>query len=241
MAIIVGKIKPEVAKLWHKYYPNDTPDRLAAYLEPYVDRSSRVLEIGAGSGLGDQNKFWLKGRVKRYVGIDLDRRVLENPNLDEAQVCDAACLPFESDSFDIVFHTKVAERLTDPAAVMRETARVLRQGGMLIFETPNRLYYPMIVAAITPQRVHEKYVARFGSGRRDEDVFPTVYRCNDKRAILAISRDTGFEARICYVSLPPGYLRFRRPSFLLGILYERTIERFVPALRAAIIVFATKL
>jgi SAM-dependent methyltransferase len=199
-----------------------------------------VLEIGAGSGIGDQNRFELKGRVAKYVGIDLDERVLENPSLDQAFICDAETLPFEDEYFDVVFHTKVAEHLQNPLTVMRETARVLRPGGILLFETPNLFYYPMLVAAVTPHGFHESYVHKFGSGRKPDDVFPTVYRLNNKRAILSITRTAGFEAEVHFLRMPPGYLRFSRLFFLLGVLYERTVERFIPALRATIIVVARK-
>lgn len=40
--------------------------------------------------------------------------------------------------------------------------------------------------------------------------------------------------------LPPGYLRFSSFAFLLGVLYQRSLERLVPALRATLIVVARK-
>ena len=110
----------------------------------------RVLEIGAGSGRGRQNVFRLKGRCAHYAGVDLDPRVLENSHLDEAMVADAAGLPFEDGSFDLVFHKMVAEHLADPLEALAETARVLKPGGVLLFETPSRFYYPMLIADLTP-------------------------------------------------------------------------------------------
>ena len=240
MSVIDGRIKPSVAKLWHKFYPDYTPDRFGPVLETHVGPSQRVLEIGAGSGEGLQKSFPLKGKVAQYVGIDLDPRVLDNPHLDEAFVANAANLPFAEASFDVVFHSMVAEHLQDPAAAIRETARVLKPDGMLLFETPSRWYYPMLVAALTPHWFHCFYVRRFGSGRKSEDVFPTVYRLNDSRSILSATAQAGLITEIQFWSTPPGYLRFSVPSFLLGILYERTMERLFPALRSRIVVIAIK-
>jgi ubiquinone/menaquinone biosynthesis C-methylase UbiE len=237
---IDGRIKPEVAKLWRKYYPEYNPIAFGVLVESYVNPSSRVLEVGAGSGIGGQRSFNLKGKVAKYVGVDLDERVLNNPHLDEAFVCDAENLPFSDASFDVVFHTMVAEHLQNPLAAMREAARVLKLGGTLLFETPNRLHYPMLAATMTPHWFHGFYVKKFGSGRASHDVFPTVYRLNDSKSIMNVTRNAGLEAEIHFHSMPPGYLRFSIISFLLGVLYERTVERIFPRLRGRIIVIATK-
>lgn len=240
MTFIEGKINPKVAKLWKRFYPNYDPQRFGALMESYVTPSSRILEVGAGSGEGLQNRFQLKGKVAEYVGIDLDPRVLNNPNLDKALVCAAEALPFEDASFDLVFHTMVAEHLRDPLAATREAARVLKNGGRLLFETPSRFYYPMLVSTVTPHWFHELYVQRFGSGRRSDDVFSTTYHLNDKKCILSVMENAGLDPDIHFWSIPPGYLRFSRPSFLLGVLYERTVERVLPAARGRIVVIATK-
>jgi SAM-dependent methyltransferase len=240
MAVIDGRIKPEVEKLWRRYYPDYDPYSFGLLVEEYISPSSHVLEIGAGSGAGQQKHFRLKGKVARYVGIDLDEQVLANSHLDEAVVCDAQDLPFDDASFDILFHSMVAEHLQDPLAAIRETARVLKPGGTLLFETPNRFYYPMLVASMTPHRFHALYVEKFASGRASHEVFPTVYRLNDTRAIMAATSAVGLQAEIGYQSTPPGYLRFSRISFLIGVFYERSLERVFPRLRGRIIVVATK-
>jgi hypothetical protein len=52
--------------------------------------------------------------------------------------------------------------------------------------------------------------------------------------------EAGLVEDISFWSMPPGYLRFSRMSFLLGVLYERTIEKLIPPARASIVVIATK-
>jgi SAM-dependent methyltransferase len=240
MAVIDGKIDPKVAQLWQRYYPDFSPYRFRELVESFATPSLRVLEIGAGSGQGLQNTFPLQGKVAEYIGIDLDRRVLTNPNLDKAFVAPAEKLPFEDASFDLVFHTMVAEHLLDPGAAVVEAARVLRGGGRLLFETPSRFHYPMLAATMTPHWFHAFYKQRLGSGNRTEDVFPTVYRLNDRKSIQSVMRQAGLTPEIHFWSSPPGYLRFSRPSFLAGVLYERTIERILPAARGRIVVIATK-
>lgn len=237
MPDIDGRIKPGVKQLWERYYPDYRRSSFKEHVATYLRPDSDVLEIGAGSGTGMQYGFGFKGTVKSCVGVDLDPRVLDNPHLDEAYHADAADLPMPDKSFDVIFHTMVAEHLADPAAAAAEMRRVLRDDGVILFETPNRMYYPMLLASLTPTAVHSFLVNRLGSGRAEADVFPTVYGLNDSKAINEVFESVGMTVDVEYRSTPPGYLRFSRASFLLGTLYERTVERRFPKARG--VIFAT--
>jgi SAM-dependent methyltransferase len=199
-----------------------------------------VLEVGAGSGRCNQNHFDLRRKVARYVGVDPDISVLENPYLGEAHQCMVESLPFPDESFDVVFHYYVAEHFEEPIACHREIARVLKPGGLLLFQTPSRYWYPMLAARVTPQWFHEFYVHHFGSGRMENEIFPTYYRFNDELVIREQLKSCGLTCELEYHSVAPGYLRFSRLSFLLGVLYERTIEKRFPPLRGVIIGVARK-
>lgn len=238
---IQGRIKHDVARVWYKFYPIDPQNNFWLQIEKEIKGSFKVLEIGAGSGMGDQQSFPLKGMVDKYIGIDLDPRVMDNPNLDEAYIADASNLPFENDSFDMVFNTMVAEHLKDPLLILKEIHRVLKPGGMLLFETVNKFYYPMIAASLTPHWIHNFYIKRFASGREAEDVFPTFYKLNSRKAILSNCRKASFsKTEIFYNALPPGYLRFNKFIFLLGVFYERTVEQLFTSLRGRIVVKSIK-
>jgi len=237
---IDGRVKPQVAELWRRYYPEYRLDQFARRVGALVQPTDAVLEIGAGSGTGNQVHFELQGKVARYVGIDPDPRVLDNPYLDEAHEGFAERMPFADATFDVVFHSYVAEHFEAPEESNREIARVLRPNGHLVFQTPSRYYYPMLAATVTPHRFHEWYVRRLGSGRSEEETFPTFYRCNDRRTICKGLEPLGFTVDVQEQSIPPGYLRFSRASFLAGVAYERTVERLFPALRGRIVVVARK-
>jgi SAM-dependent methyltransferase len=234
------RLSPRVRSLLLRFYPSYDPGYFEKLLISRTSQSSKVLEIGAGSGEGNQRHFDLRGRVARYVGIDCDPRVLNSPHLDEASVGRAENLPFDAQSFDLVFHSFVAEHLEAPEVVNREIARVLRPGGLLLFETPSRFYYPMLAARITPHWFHEFYVRNFGSGRQPSEIFPTFYRLNDASTIRRQLRACKLECEIQNLSTPPGYLRFSALSFLVGVLFERLFERNFRALRARIVVIAKK-
>lgn len=231
---------PAVGALLLKYYPDCSADPFTKLLRENTGATDHVLEIGAGSGKNHQNHFPLRGKVARYVGVDPHPEVLDNPFLDEKYQTGAESLPFEKETFDLVFHNYVAEHLRSPLACNREIARVLKPSGLLLFQTPSRYYYPALVARFTPSWFQAFYIRHLGSGRTENEVFPTFYRLNDHRTIIAQLQACGFQCRIEQHSVPPGYLRFNRFAFLAGVFYERTIERRFPSLRGRIIVSARK-
>jgi len=235
-----GRLSDSVQKLWLRYYPVSRHQRFKELLLKNIRPADHVLEIGAGSGKFNQNHFDLRGRVARYVGADPDRSVLENLYLDKAYHCTADSLPFPDESFDVVFHYYVAEHFEAPLACHREIARVLKPGGLLLFQTPSRYWYPMLAAQVTPQWFHKFYVRHFASGRTENEVFPTRYKFNDEHAIREQLKNCGFTCELEHLSVAPGYLRFSRLSFLAGVLYERTVEKRFHALRGVIIGVARK-
>jgi FKBP-type peptidyl-prolyl cis-trans isomerase 2 len=54
-------------------------------------------------------------------------------------------LPYTDDSFDLVLNTVSVEYLTDPVAIFREAARVLRKGGRFVLTFSNRWFAPKSV------------------------------------------------------------------------------------------------
>ena len=218
-----------------KEYPDFDPWHFNTTVEEAAPAGGDVLEIGAGSGVGLQTQMPLKSQVKRYAGVDIDPRVMDNPHLHEAHVADAVALPFEDNSFDLVFHTMVAEHLADPTASVRESLRVLKPGGLLIFHTVSFWSYASLVAAATPHWFHLFFVRHLGMGRIEEDVFPTHYRINTASGIRRIARELGVDAVVENIPVPPAYLAFSYPTWRLGVLFGRTFEKWFPWLRAQIV------
>ena len=103
-------------------------------------RYGRGLEIGAGTGYFTLNLL-RAGIVGEAVATDISPgmlRTLERSaeELDlpvETSACDAAHLPFEDGSFDLVFGHAVLHHLPDLDAAFREFRRVLRPGGVMAF------------------------------------------------------------------------------------------------------------
>jgi SAM-dependent methyltransferase len=218
-----------------KEYPDFEPWHFNTTVEEAAPAGGDVLEIGAGSGVGLQTQMPLKSQVKRYAGVDIDPRVMDNPHLHEAHVADAVALPFEENSFDLVFHTMVAEHLADPTASVRESLRVLKPGGLLMFHTASFSSYASLIAAATPHWFHLFFVRHLGMGRIEEDVFPTHYRINTASAVRSIACELGVDAQVENIPVPPAYLAFSYPTWRLGVLFGQTFEKWFPWLRAQIV------
>ena len=102
--------------------------------ELLAEASGRTLEVGAGTGL---NADLYPPAVTELVLTEPDRFMAgklrrKHPG---AQVIEAPAeaLPFEDDSFDTVALTLVLCTVPDPAASLREIARVLKPGGKFLF------------------------------------------------------------------------------------------------------------
>lgn len=95
----------------------------------------RVLDLGCGTG----HSFELLA-PRESVGVDVDARSLA----DQARptvVADMRSLPFGDATFDSVACMHAIEHVPDAAAVLAEAVRVLRDDGVAIFVTPNRLTF----------------------------------------------------------------------------------------------------
>lgn len=105
----------------------------------------QVLDLGCGQG---EFSCLAYRYFSRIVGIDFSEGLLKKAykkmslenitNLKLIQA-DAACIPFEDNSFDMVFSFSTLEYIEDQGVVLREMQRVLKSGGFAIFDLGNVL------------------------------------------------------------------------------------------------------
>jgi SAM-dependent methyltransferase len=100
----------------------------------------RGLEIGAGTGYFSLNLL-KQGILTHVTCTDVSPGMLETLSssaqrlgLDvDTAMCDAEALPFENDSFDVVFGHAVLHHIPDLPQAFREFRRVLKPGGVIAF------------------------------------------------------------------------------------------------------------
>jgi ubiquinone/menaquinone biosynthesis C-methylase UbiE len=105
----------------------------------------RVLEVGAGTG---RDGIELSRLGARVVALDYSAESLRliktqlTPRDDVSLCCgDAFALPFPEGVFDAVFHQGLLEHFRNPGDLIAENARVLKRGGYLLVDVPQRYHY----------------------------------------------------------------------------------------------------
>jgi ubiquinone/menaquinone biosynthesis C-methylase UbiE len=143
--------------------------------EPFCD----ALEIGAGTGYFTLNLAQL-GLIERATATDISPGMLATLEASAAQVgvdvrtevTEAEELPFEDESFDLVFGHAVLHHIPDLERAFGEFHRVLRPGGTLVFCGEPSRYGDTIAAA--PKRAAlaaaPLWRAAVGAGARRHDV-----------------------------------------------------------------------
>lgn len=112
--------------------------------------TARVLEVGGGNGaMREQLGRWLPQGVS-VISTDLD------PSDASDAACDARCLPFRDNSFELVVALEILEHVPETDAVMSEIARVGKPGAAVVVSTPFMYgrhdahdYYRFTPAALT--------------------------------------------------------------------------------------------
>lgn len=127
------------------------------------DARLRILDVGAGAGF--------LARDLRHDGYDVHALDYSLQSLRVSQSLDASvrhmrgdalALPYRDGSFDVVTSMDFLEHIENPAASIREAARVLRPGGLFFFHTFNRnpLAWLIIIKGVewfvknTPEHMH---------------------------------------------------------------------------------------
>ena len=127
-----------------------------------------MLDVGCGGGLA---AACLVQRGARVVGLDLSwaslhvapARPAGPAVLRRSLRVDGLALPFADASFEVVWCTDVLEHLADRPAAIAQMARVLKPGGLFLYDTINRSWLSRLLvigfweylARVAPRGTHD--------------------------------------------------------------------------------------
>ena len=197
-----------------------------------LDPDAVVLDLGCGRGAAAEDPVplrrelqVLRGKCARVLGADVDAGAAENPNIDEFHLIADGRVPVPDATVDLCLADFVVEHVQDVEGFFSETSRMLKPGGYLCIRTPNTWSYMGVASRLVPTRLHARVLGRVQVDRKEEDIFPTVYRCNTARKLGAALDRHGFEAVVQTQEPEPAYLSFSGILYALGVFHQRHAPR----------------
>jgi len=205
-----------------------------------------VLDVGCGRGeyCNDPVEIRkslriLRGKASRVIGLDVDSVATENPAIDEFRLLESPSSPWplDDESVDMIISDWTLEHVANPDIFFSEARRVLKEGGYLCIRTTNAWGYVAFIARTIPEAFHNRLIRWAQKVRKEEDIFPTIYRCNTIPKIKHILKKHCFAGVVFSPIGAPAYLNFSCIVYFFGMPYERFSPQW---LRHTILVFAQK-
>ena len=157
---------------WVRTLKNLVPARLSFFdrFTDWIDRD--VLDLGCAGGFMSEA---LAQRGSRVTGIDPAQEAVAAAKIHAAatelsiryDVGVGEALPYADESFDHVVCVDVLEHVSDLTKVLSEVTRVLRPGGLFLFDTINR----NVVARLATITVAEDILGLLPKGTHDPALF----------------------------------------------------------------------
>jgi len=118
------------------------------HISPADLKGKKILEVGSGLGIfvavtrrdyGMESYGIEPAEIGFNTSYSICQEIMEEYNLDKKIIIDAKGenIPFDDNSFDLVFSSTVLEHVDNPYQVLKESIRVLKSGGYLHFAYPN--------------------------------------------------------------------------------------------------------
>lgn len=116
--VILSRLRDEllaIAEKMHSYFEGDK-------------KNITLLDYGCGF---QPYRDLFKKYVNSYIGVD----IAENKAADYVISKDDMTVPMDDKSVDVVFSTQVLEHVADPSVYLRESRRLVADGGLLVLST----------------------------------------------------------------------------------------------------------
>jgi SAM-dependent methyltransferase len=206
-------------RLQPRLYAVSQTEALDSWFSRRVKRQPGATLLEFGCGRTFQLTRLLGDRFARCYGTDLeDVAPHETPAGVVFERCTPDAIPFADGEFDCIVVRSVIEHVTDPAQTFAELHRVTRGGGRVLMNLPNKWDYVSMFARLSGPL--KSWILTAIVRMQFED-FPVAYRCNTRRAMYRVAARAGFDVEeFVPLPLPPSYLSFFVPLYVLGAVYQ---------------------
>jgi len=137
-----------------------------------------ILDLGCGNGKFSSAIF---APEKLDIGLDTSEwdiaRAGQSTVYETVMVGDARCLPFQNESFNVVFSNCVLEHIRRIDEVLNEVSRVLKADGAFIFTAPSDSFGDYLFVHVFLETIGLKKFARWYSKKRNQLL--NHYNCYD--------------------------------------------------------------
>jgi GT2 family glycosyltransferase/2-polyprenyl-3-methyl-5-hydroxy-6-metoxy-1,4-benzoquinol methylase len=191
-----------------------------------------VLDVACGEGYGSAI---LSGNAKFVYGIDISEEAITHAQLNyvrdnlKFEVGTVDSLPFPDQSVDIVVSFETIEHVDEiqQNLFMKEVKRVLKNGGMLIISTPNKLEYSDKPGYKNPFHVKEFYLEEFY--RFLQAYFNHVRLYYQKFEVASLITDYKND-KYCYTNFDSDYLK-KNGKYLIAACSDSDINININSIR----------
>jgi SAM-dependent methyltransferase len=179
----------------------------------------RLLDVGCGGGhllAMARTAGW------RPLGTDIAHEACRAAGTTAPVVRAAAeALPFRAGSLDAVTLVNVLDHTTRPGAVVREAARVLRPGGLLVVRVPNGAFHARVTRVLSHLGLWVRW--------RSWDTYPILHLfAFGPRALRRLVERSGFEVLSVENSELAGPRALRRVAAVVaGTVHAASGRRWV--------------
>jgi SAM-dependent methyltransferase len=166
----------------------------------------KVLEVGPCRGY--KTKYLCANKKLKIIGLDNDNNNKKYAKDYKFVLGDGRDMPFENESFDAVASFDVVEHIDDDVLFLRESHRVLKDGGAFCIGTPNKTRLSHKLRKMVGKKVEYPYRIAEGVVHLREYTMPELRLLVEKSGFRIIKEQS------MWFGLPSigGFNRF--PNFL---------------------------
>ena len=142
-------------------------------------KDKSVLDVACGVGYGSHHL--IKTGAKRVIGVDIAKDAIAYAKAHYADskikfiVGDVSKLPFSDNFFDVIVSFETIEHVREYKEYLLECKRVLREGGVFICSSPNKV----CEHTLNPHHIREFYLEEFyemmNENFRDVELYSQLY------------------------------------------------------------------